>query len=145
MSENIHQALLSVRHKTELAYAKLQNAQAYVTIHKIQLAIEKHWEIGDENYRQYQEEAVLVDYQEAFDKLEQLVVQRLFELAKLGISGTGVSEILYLQYMMLNFTTKGKNYALRLARHCSTGLKQPELPLSSTTFKWPNSAHHDQC
>ena len=70
MSKNIYQALLSARHKTELAYAKLQNAQAYVTIHKIQLVIEKCWKIGDENYHQYQEEAILVDYQKTLDKLE---------------------------------------------------------------------------
>jgi len=29
------------------------------------------------------------DYQKALDKLEGLVVQRLFELAKMGLSGTG--------------------------------------------------------
>ena len=98
MSENIHQALLSTQHKTELAYAQLQNAQVYVTIHKIQLAIDTRWEIGDENYRKYQEEAVLVDYHEALDKLERLVVQRLFELAKFGMSGAGASGVLYLHF-----------------------------------------------
>ena len=135
---------MSARHRTELAYAKLQNAQAYVTIHEIQLAIEKRWEIGDENYRKYQEEAVLVDYREALDELERLVIQWLFELAKLGMSGTGASGILYLRYMMLNFAIKDINYAARLARHCSAGPKRSEPLLPSTTLKQPNSAHHDQ-
>ena len=89
---------MSAQHKTELAYAQLQNAQAYVTIHEIQLAIDTCWEIGDENYCKYQEEAVLVDYCEALDELEWLVVQQLFELAKLGMSEAGASGVLYLHF-----------------------------------------------
>jgi len=98
VSENIHQALLSTQHKTELAYAQLQNAQVYVTIHEIQLAIDTCWEIDDENYCKYQEEVVLVDYHEALDELEWLVIQQLFELAKLDMSGAGVSGVLYLHF-----------------------------------------------
>ena len=70
----------------------------YVTIHKIQLAIDTHWEIGDKNYRKYREEVVLVDYSEALDELEWLVSQQLFDLAKLGMSGADASGALYLHF-----------------------------------------------
>ena len=55
-----------------------------------ELNIESRWTI---NSPQYQEAIVLMTerkYRRALDSLELLVVQRLFELMKLGMSGTGV-------------------------------------------------------
>jgi len=77
-------------------YAKLSNAEAYIHILETQLRIAEHWEIGGEEYHKYQQKTVLVDYREALDELERLVVQRLFKLAKLGMSGTGISIMLWL-------------------------------------------------
>ena len=37
----------------------------------------------------YKEEATLSKYREALDEVERLVVMRLFELSKLGMSQTG--------------------------------------------------------
>jgi hypothetical protein len=44
---------------------------------------------GSPEYKHYQDEAHLLEYRSALDELERLVVQRLFELSKLGMSGTG--------------------------------------------------------
>ena len=55
-----------------------------------ELNIESRWTI---NSPQYQEAITLMTerkYRCALDSLELLVVQQLFELTKLGISGTGV-------------------------------------------------------
>jgi len=48
------------------------------------------WAIESNKHWQYQYEVVLADYcKAAFDKLEHIVVQQLFELFKLGLLGTG--------------------------------------------------------
>jgi hypothetical protein len=88
--DRINQVLLDTRRNIDAAYARLQNAEAYVHILETQLGIAERWETGGEEYCKYKEETVLVDYREALDELERLVVQRLFELAKLGMSGTGI-------------------------------------------------------
>ena len=44
------------------------------------------------------------EYQKALNKLEGLVVQRLFELSKMGLSGTGMSFIAYCTCLMHLFT-----------------------------------------
>ena len=86
----INQLLLDTHRNIDAAYARLQNAEAYIYILEAQLGIAERWEIGGEEYRKYQQEMVLVDYQETLDELERLVVQRLFELVKLGMSGIGI-------------------------------------------------------
>ncbi|KAI5991218.1 hypothetical protein EDD15DRAFT_2388647 [Pisolithus albus] len=53
------------------------------------IGIEDRWEIGGAEYTHWKEEARIMKYRNAIDELERLVVMRLFELAKLGMSGTG--------------------------------------------------------
>jgi hypothetical protein len=57
------------------------------------IGIERRWTPGSP---EYQAALTLVHerkYRRALDKLERLVVQRLFELTKLGMSGVGLSII----------------------------------------------------
>ena len=93
--DRMNRVLLDARRNIDAAYARLQNVEAYIHILETQLGIAEHWKIGGEEYRKYQQETVLVDYREALDELERLVVQRLFELAKLGMSRTGISIMLW--------------------------------------------------
>ena len=44
---------------------------------------------GTPAYEQAQKELAMREYQRAVDELERLVVQRMFELTKLGLSGVG--------------------------------------------------------
>ena len=85
MAAAINQACIQV----ELAYAKLQNAEALTAHLQDQLGLELHCEIGGEEYNCYKEEAMLGKYHKALGELEHLVVMRLFELSKLAMSGTG--------------------------------------------------------
>ena len=82
-------AINQARIHIELAYAKLQNAEALTAHLQGQLGLELSWEIGGEEYNHYKEEAMLGKYREALGELECLVVMRLFELLKLAMSGTG--------------------------------------------------------
>ena len=85
MAAAINQAHIQV----ELAYVKLQNAEALTAHLQDQLGLELRCEIGGEEYNCYKEEAMLGKYREALGELEHLVVMRLFELSKLAMSGTG--------------------------------------------------------
>jgi hypothetical protein len=51
--------------------------------------IPEHWTPNTEQWRRAAQYLSVRKYQVALDKLEGLVVQRLFELAKMGLSGTG--------------------------------------------------------
>ena len=75
----------------DTAYAKLQHAETHTSNVEMRLGIQPWWEIGGEDYKCYKAEATMVKYQVALDDLEQLVVMQLFELSKLGMSGTGKS------------------------------------------------------
>jgi hypothetical protein len=93
-SQNINTVLLQLRRRVDAAYAKLQHGAAYVFSLEIQLQIQDRWSEDSPEYKHYKEEAVLQDYRAALDELERLVVMRLFELSKLGMSGTGKSPVL---------------------------------------------------
>ena len=82
-------ALKQARIHVDTAYQRLQHAEALVGHIQGQLGIEDRWEIGGNEYSQWKEEAKIMKYRSALDELERLVVMRLFELAKLGMSGTG--------------------------------------------------------
>ncbi|KAF8331610.1 hypothetical protein F5887DRAFT_1063993 [Amanita rubescens] len=53
------------------------------------LGIKNRWTANHPDYQTYYEENVVTEYQRAVDELERLVVMRLFELTKMGASGTG--------------------------------------------------------
>jgi len=79
-------ALKQARIHVDTAYQRLQHAE--VLVGHIQGQVD-HWEIGRNEYSQWKEEAKIMKYHSALDELERLVVMRFFELAKLGMLGTG--------------------------------------------------------
>jgi hypothetical protein len=60
--------------------------------------IEEHWMPDSSQWKHAAEYLAVRTYQVALDKLEGLVVQRLFELAKMGLAGTG----LFISYLKLH-------------------------------------------
>ncbi|KAI6036167.1 hypothetical protein BKA83DRAFT_17215 [Pisolithus microcarpus] len=86
--EEISAALKQVCIQVEMAYQKLQHAEVLAGHIQGQLGIKDHWEIGSSEYNQWKEEAKITKYHTALDELECLMVMHLFELAKLGMSGT---------------------------------------------------------
>ena len=74
------------------AYAQLQNTEALASHLEGHIGIHPHWEVGSDDYNQYKEEATIMKYHAALDKLECLVVHHLFELSKLSMSGTGMCD-----------------------------------------------------
>ena len=73
------------------AQAGLQRAEQLVTSIEDQLGLQDPWTPDSPEYKTVVANMVQRDYQRALDELEQLVVQRLFELTKLNMSGTGES------------------------------------------------------
>lgn len=55
-----------------------------------QLEVNVRWTPSDDEYQSILEESGIHKYRKALDKLERLVVQRLLELTKLGMSGIGL-------------------------------------------------------
>jgi hypothetical protein len=101
---NISQVLFHSRRRVDAAYTKLQNGGAYVFTLEAQLGIEERWSVASPEYVRYQGEAVLQEYRKALDDLERLVVMRLFELSKLGMSGTGM--LFCYRYSFTNLTNR---------------------------------------
>ena len=95
-SDQIHQVLLDACCNVEAAYTKLEHAEAFIYSLERWLGIEECWTTEGDKYWEYQHEAILADYEDALDKLECLVVQRLFELSKLGLSETGMFHNMYI-------------------------------------------------
>ena len=58
-------------------------------------SIDVHWTPELPEWKHAEGYATIHEYQRALDKLEGLVVQRLFELSKMELSGTGMSFIAY--------------------------------------------------
>ena len=85
--------------------------EAFIYTLERQLGIETRWAIESDEYWQYQHEAVLADYREVLDELEHLIVQRLLELSKLGLSGTGIFYIMPIIFFKFNVIYIG--YKLR--------------------------------
>src|SRR5260221_6882612 len=89
-SGQIHLILNQARRRIDSAYSKLQNAESYVDTIENTLQIEERWTEASPEYKAYFQESVLTNYERALDDLERLVVMRLFELAKMSSSGTGM-------------------------------------------------------
>ncbi|KAM6494952.1 hypothetical protein JOM56_009575 [Amanita muscaria] len=69
--------------------AKIQHAEEYVGTLEAELNIREHWTESTPEYKEFYQQNVLTQYSWALDELERLVVMRLFELAKMSLSGTG--------------------------------------------------------
>ena len=101
---NIQAAINQARNRIDAAYASVQNGEQYVFTLEKQLGVVDRWEPGSSEFQRYQEEAQLQDYRVALDELERLVVQRLFELSKLGMSGTGTHFLVHKTHLLIFHT-----------------------------------------
>ena len=77
------------RHRTTFTRwaAKEEELSRYEEEH----AIDTRWLPDSDSYKATQKLLVEQSYRRAVDNLERLVVQRLFELTKLGMNGVGMS------------------------------------------------------
>ncbi|KAI0359107.1 hypothetical protein OH77DRAFT_1136710 [Trametes cingulata] len=76
-----------VRRDYRSAQVRVQQAEEEVRRLEELLEIEERWLPHSPEYKAMQDELACRKYRRALDKLERLVVQRLFELDKLGMSG----------------------------------------------------------
>ena len=84
-------AAVRTRHRTMFTRwaAKEEELSCYEEEH----AIDTCWLPDLDSYKATQKLLVERSYRRAVDNLEQLVVQRLFELTKLGMNGVGMSTL----------------------------------------------------
>lgn len=68
---------------------KLETAKLRVLEMEVQMGIVHRWTPADKEYREMLQYSRERDYHRAFNTLKKLVVQRLFELQKLNLAGTG--------------------------------------------------------
>lgn len=87
------QHLKQLRTRAKAAFTRWATAQERVLIleDNLKIAHEERWKPGSHAYDDALSELVQREYRLAIDNLERLVVQRLFELAKLGMSGLGAA------------------------------------------------------
>jgi len=86
---NLPHAYRQVGMRLDSAFAKIQNAEEFVSTMELELGIQEQWTAATQDYKDFYQENVLTNYSKALDELERLVVMHLFELAKLSTSGTG--------------------------------------------------------
>ncbi|KDQ59627.1 hypothetical protein JAAARDRAFT_126899 [Jaapia argillacea MUCL 33604] len=86
---NVHDSLVKGNRVLCSCQKKWENTLATVTQLENQLSIEGQWAVDSVEYKEVKEKLREREYQKALDELERLVVQRLFELSKLNVSGTG--------------------------------------------------------
>jgi hypothetical protein len=91
-----------------------------------QLGIEERWTEDSPGYKCYREQVSQQEYHAALSELERLVVQQLFELSKLGMSGTGRS--LNVWHTVVANYIQDINSVVRSERHCNVDQKPYELP-----------------
>ena len=83
----VRQVYLSYTH----AATKLDEILRTVDKYEAELGIEVRWTPGSPEYKMILAELHLRDYRHSLDRLEYLVVQRMFELSKLSMSSVGKS------------------------------------------------------
>jgi hypothetical protein len=135
---NIHASINQARKRIDAAYASVQNGEQYVFTLEKQLGIVDRWEPGSSEFQHYQEEAQLQDYRIALDELERLVVQRLFELSKLGMSGTG--RFFFDPHNTFIYSTQDINFARTSVKHYSGDQKLFEMHSPDTMLKLQSSS-----
>ena len=80
-----------LRTKVRTMFECYDAALKRVTLIEEDLGIEKRWMPGDVEYESASKDLQHRKYCHALDNLENLVIQCMFELAKLGMSGLGMS------------------------------------------------------
>ncbi len=80
-----------IRMRARTTFSRYALAEEEVLRMEEELGIEERWLPGSPEYAQGIEELGCRKYRLALDHLERLVIQRMFELTKLGMSGIGTS------------------------------------------------------
>ena len=80
-----------LRTKVRTTFERYDAALKRVTLIEEELGIEKRWIPGDAEYVSAAKDLQERKYFHALDNLENLVIQRMFELTKLSMSGLGMS------------------------------------------------------
>ncbi|KAK1234649.1 hypothetical protein PQX77_002152, partial [Marasmius sp. AFHP31] len=84
-TQSTHDLERSVRQAQETELTLLGEVHFYEN----RLKVDQRWEEGSEDWNRAKTMADMKDYREAVDKLEGLVVARIFELSKMHMAGTG--------------------------------------------------------
>ena len=84
-------AAVRTRHQTK--FTRWAAKEEELSRYKEEHAIDTRWLPDSDSYKATQKLLVERSYRRAVDNLERLVVQRLFELTKLGINGVGMSTL----------------------------------------------------
>lgn len=71
------------------AFESLTQVREMLTAFEALHGISHRWTLDSDEWKKAVEYTRVRDFQKALDKLEALVVQRLFELSKMGLTGTG--------------------------------------------------------
>jgi len=87
----LHKLLVKANHNIRTALGTLERTEQRTVQLENQLEVRDRWDPSSEEYKAVRQGLAQRQYRSALDELERLVVQRLFELAKLNISGTGES------------------------------------------------------
>lgn len=82
------------------AFENLEQLRAMVSAMEALHGIDERWTPESAQWKAAVAYIKIRDYQKALDKLEGLVVQRLFELTKMGLAGTGLELFLSLHSML---------------------------------------------
>ncbi len=106
-------AITAIKNRYRNSWNKLERTEGRVQILEDQLGIEDRWFPGSKDYDGAFEELTMRKYRLALDKLERLVVQRLLELSKLGMSGLGVSIFPIANCVHTDKRAKGINFERR--------------------------------
>jgi hypothetical protein len=93
-------AMQKATRKVHSLAGRIETAEQHILFIEDQLGLRgARWTEASEEYRTAKQKVAERNYRRALDELERLVVQRLFELSKLNVSGTGMcstSQGLYL-------------------------------------------------
>ncbi|PIL29409.1 hypothetical protein GSI_09461 [Ganoderma sinense ZZ0214-1] len=122
------QALKQLRIRVKASFTRWQTAQARVLQleDELHLSEEERWKPGSKEYDEAFSELTHCQYHLALDNLERLVVQRLFELTKLGMSGLG-----YKLREKIGKALKTRADAIKTAlneyNRCAAKLRRPAL------------------
>jgi hypothetical protein len=71
------------------AFESLTQVREMLLAFEVLHGIDNRWTPDSDEWKRAVEYTRVRDFQKALDKLEALVVQRLFELSKMGLAGTG--------------------------------------------------------
>ena len=85
----LHKLLVNGNRAVRTALGAMQRAEQRVCQVEDQLEIGDRWHQTSAEYQSIEADMTIQQYRLALDELEHLIVQRLFELGKLNMSGTG--------------------------------------------------------